>query len=150
MQAKRMGRWRSDEQGASIIETALISLFLLLLLAGAVDIGRAFYGFIVVTNAAREGARLASRLPCADANRAALRAAIVEAVKDETDSISAGTTVVVTITPDPVSEHCAAAGTPIDVTVSYDFTTIMASVLGVSEFPISNSASMVAFGNDQG
>lgn len=150
MNAQRMGEGQASERGSSVIEAALVTLLLLLLLAGAVDIGRAFYGFIVVTNAAREGARLATRLPCTSANLLLLHNAILAAVDAEADGLGEDTTVITTITPDPLGTGCAAAGTPIKVSVSYQLPTIMASVLGFSEITISNSASMVAFGNDQG
>ena len=65
---KRRIRWglrgASDERGQAVLETALVSVVLLLLFAGAVDVGRMFYHYINITNAAREGARAAVRQPC--------------------------------------------------------------------------------------
>lgn len=46
------------ESGAAAVEFALVLPLLLILLAGIVDFGRAFYTQVVLTNAAREGARL--------------------------------------------------------------------------------------------
>ena len=71
---------RATKRGQAVLETALISVVMLLLFAGAVDVGRMFYHYINVTNAAREGARTASRLPCdpaLTASRTAVRNAIV-------------------------------------------------------------------------
>jgi Flp pilus assembly protein TadG len=48
------------QQGQSLVETAVIVPILLLLLAAVIDFGRAFDAYIVLTNAAREGARFAS------------------------------------------------------------------------------------------
>lgn len=45
------------ERGQSLVETAVVLPILLLLLAAVVDFGRAFDAYIVLTNAAREGAR---------------------------------------------------------------------------------------------
>jgi Flp pilus assembly protein TadG len=53
-------RFRTNERGAELIEMALILPLLLAMLAGIVDFGRMFQRMEVTTNAAREGARLAS------------------------------------------------------------------------------------------
>ena len=50
-------RWRSEE-GAEIIEFALVAPLLILLFAAIVDFGNMFRSFEAVTNAAREGARV--------------------------------------------------------------------------------------------
>ncbi len=57
---------REDKQstaksGQSIVEFALVLPFLLLLLLGMADVGYAFYDYILLTGANREGVRLASR-----------------------------------------------------------------------------------------
>ena len=46
------------------MEFAIVLPLLVLILAGMVDVGRAFNSYMVITNAAREGARAASRLSC--------------------------------------------------------------------------------------
>jgi Flp pilus assembly protein TadG len=51
------GGWRSDA-GAELIEFAIVVPLLVLLLAGIFDFGMMFRSFEVVTNAAREGARV--------------------------------------------------------------------------------------------
>ena len=53
-------RFRQNERGAELIEFALVLPLLLAMLAGIVDFGRMFQRLEVTTNAAREGARLAS------------------------------------------------------------------------------------------
>ena len=50
-------RWRSEE-GAELIEFALVAPLLILLFAAIVDFGNMFRSFEAVTNAAREGARV--------------------------------------------------------------------------------------------
>jgi Flp pilus assembly protein TadG len=50
-------RWRDTEVGQTLVEFSLILPFMLLLLFALVDFGRAFYTWLLVTNAAREGAR---------------------------------------------------------------------------------------------
>jgi Flp pilus assembly protein TadG len=51
-------RTRQD-RGASAVEFALVLPLLLLVIAGIVDFGRAFFTQVILTNAAREGARAA-------------------------------------------------------------------------------------------
>ena len=50
-------RWQSEE-GSELIEFALVTPILILLLAGIFDFGMMFRSYEVVTNAAREGARV--------------------------------------------------------------------------------------------
>jgi Flp pilus assembly protein TadG len=51
---------RSRERGAELIEFALVLPLILILLMGIFDFGLAFQRYEIITNAAREGARLAS------------------------------------------------------------------------------------------
>jgi Flp pilus assembly protein TadG len=60
MDAMTFRRLRGNERGAELIEFALVLPLLLAMLAGIVDFGRMFQRLEVTTNAAREGARLAS------------------------------------------------------------------------------------------
>jgi len=53
----RRPRWQSEE-GSELIEFALVTPILVLLLAGIFDFGNMFRSYEVVTNAAREGARV--------------------------------------------------------------------------------------------
>jgi Flp pilus assembly protein TadG len=60
MAAMTLRRLRGNERGAELIEFALVLPLLLGMLAGIVDFGRLFQRLEVTTNAAREGARLAT------------------------------------------------------------------------------------------
>lgn len=55
------GKRQSEATGQSIVEFALVLPFLLLLILGIADLGYAFYDYIEVVGANREGIRLASR-----------------------------------------------------------------------------------------
>ena len=59
---------KREERGAALVEFALALPLLLVVLAGIVDFGFVFQRYEVVTNAAREGARLAT-LPGYDDDR---------------------------------------------------------------------------------
>jgi Flp pilus assembly protein TadG len=54
------------KKGQALVEVALLGIFLALLLAGAVDFGRAFFTSVVVTNMAGEGAAYAALYPDQD------------------------------------------------------------------------------------
>ena len=62
-QRRASGDQRRRERGQSLVETAVVLPILLLLLAATVDFGRAFDAYIVLTNAAREGARFGAVNP---------------------------------------------------------------------------------------
>jgi Flp pilus assembly protein TadG len=140
------------EEGANLVEMALVSLFLLVLAAGTIDFGGAFHDYIMIRNAAREGARLAARLPC-KAGDGDLATAIKAAVLRETDTGLMGQNSLqdtdVEIDPDPVDDGCAVPGEPIRVTVTYDYPTAMGGLLGVGPLQLRAQASMAFFGNDQ-
>jgi Flp pilus assembly protein TadG len=53
-------RLRQSDQGAELIEMAIVTPLLLLLILGMVDFGFLFQQYVVLTNAAVEGARVAS------------------------------------------------------------------------------------------
>ena len=85
-----------SERGQNLVELALVLPLLILLLAGIADVGRAFFSYIQLTNAAREGARAASRLPCyseasgipgAAAQRLVYAERIRDAVRAEVDDV---------------------------------------------------------------
>jgi len=58
--AKRSARWH--ERGSSLVEGALVAIFILIpLLAGAIDFGRAYFLSIEVANAAKAGAQFGAQ-----------------------------------------------------------------------------------------
>ena len=61
-------RGRDDrERGQALVEFSMVMPIMLLLLFSLVDFGRAFYSWLLITNAAREGARVAAtQLPLTD------------------------------------------------------------------------------------
>ena len=51
---------RRKKKGQALVEFALVGVFLALLLAAAVDLGRVFYTGVIVVNMAGEGAAYAA------------------------------------------------------------------------------------------
>jgi Flp pilus assembly protein TadG len=56
-------RYRRGARGQSLVETALSLTILLLVFSGAVDLGRAFFAWVQLNNAATEGAHWAATYP---------------------------------------------------------------------------------------
>jgi len=126
---------RHDRRGTSTVEMALVLMLLLLLIAGVVDVGRAFNNYIIVTNASREGARYAARFPH-------YATGIVAATKAE--AVDSG------VPPDSITVSIDGlngdAGASISVTAAYNLTTIMGGILGFSDIPMQATTEMVIFG----
>lgn len=54
---------RTSGRGQALVEMALLLPILLLLFAGLIELGFSFYDYLVVVNAAREGARYGAKMP---------------------------------------------------------------------------------------
>jgi Flp pilus assembly protein TadG len=82
-----MNAFRRNESGQTLVEFALIASLLFLVLFGIIEFGRIFHAYLVVTSAAREGARKAAVTGTA----ADIEAAIVAAVASLSDNVVART-----------------------------------------------------------
>lgn len=60
---KRTNLQPNSERGQSLVEFALGATFILLMLAGSLDLGRAYFSFISLRDAAQEGALYGSLEP---------------------------------------------------------------------------------------
>lgn len=111
--------WRDTDAGQSLVEFAMILPLMLVLLFGLVDFGRAFYSWLVITNAAREGARVgAVQQPSG-------------AINDRiTESASGIDMAKLTVS---LTNVQGARGTPVEVDLTYDFdyVTPIGGILGL-------------------
>ena len=120
----------------ALVEFALLLPLLLVLIIGAMDLGRVFYFKIILTNAAREGANYLSRNPADYTNT-------LSAIITEGDSSG------VTIMADEVTwAGCCAVGSPVVITIEKDVDLVFGGFLntmGIIDGPltISSSVSMV-------
>ena len=105
------------------------------MLAGVLDLGRAFNNYIVLTNAAREGARYASHFPHFEGGIKA--AAIREA---------AGSGVTLVDTDITVVGLNAPPGAPIEVGVETQVPTVMGNLIGTDSLTLRSRTVMVVFG----
>jgi Flp pilus assembly protein TadG len=120
---------------------ALALFILAFLLMGVVDFGRAFHHYIVITNAAREGARFGSRIP--DDDDLIKEAAIDEAANSGVDI---STPEVASITLTPASPADRTSGTPLNVTINYTYTTVIGGLIGLPRLNIRTETEMRVFG----
>lgn len=134
------------ERGANLVELALILPFLLLLIAAIADFGRAFNSYIVINNAAREGARFGGRVDHTDA----IDTYILNAVYQEADNsgLNLRDPSVATITIEP-AWNARPANTPMTVTVEYTMTTFFTGIVGLAEIPMRSQSVMVMYGSTQ-
>lgn len=118
--------FRTGEQGQAIVEMALTLPLLLLIVFGMFDFGLLFQKFEVVTNAAREGARLAVLTSEYTTTDAQSRALDYLASGGISGSCSAGTagSVCVTVTPGTTTISGTSPAVTVNemvVTVEYDY-----------------------------
>jgi hypothetical protein len=116
------------------VEFAFVLPLLALLLVAVVDVGRGFHHYIVITNAAREGARRASRYPDQDA---IIRSAVVgEAANSGVDLVEGGNVEI------SINGFGGDRGDPISVSVHYTYTTLIGGLVGLPEIPMANRTEM--------
>ncbi|MEN6524323.1 MAG: TadE/TadG family type IV pilus assembly protein [Anaerolineaceae bacterium] len=117
----------------ALVEFALLLPLLLVLILGAMDLGRVFYFKIILTNAAREGANYLSRNP-ADYNNT------LNAIITEGDSSG------VTITAGEVTwAGCCTVGSPVVITIDKDVDLIFdgfLNAMGIIDGPVTISSSV--------
>lgn len=131
--AKRHGK----SQGQALVETALVTVFLLLLLSVAVDVGRAFFTVVALQNAVGEGALYGSAFPARWASTGRYRYPNPDNIdyRTKNESVNSPWLVAsqVTVRTRFVTPG-GAAGTPIEVSATYPFQLIgpLPGLLGFS------------------
>ena len=108
--------------GQALVELALVTTVMFLLLVGALDLGRVFYGQIVVTDAAKEGALVASQGGTyTDSVGSAVTAAKGGFVQVSAPNVTVAPT---TIPNKPCGDAASSTTPPVTVTVKAPFTAI--------------------------
>ena len=120
-----------SQLGANLVELALIVPLLLLLLVGVSDLGRAYFTYITMINAAREGARYGVDQP--GDHGGIIARVFSEAEANGVDLAGAQIDVAET-----------GPSHPVTVTVTLEFDVIMGGVLGTPTFPIQAHATFAA------
>jgi len=104
-----------SERGAELVEFALVTPLMLVLIGGIVDFARLFQSYEVVTNAAREGSRLAS-FPGYDLNNYATVRTRINQYIAAGGATGAHTTVIAV---EPINLGGGAVGSGVRVTITY-------------------------------
>ena len=121
------------EQGQNLVEFALSLALLVLIILGIFDLGRVFNAYIIITNAAREGAYYGAMHP-EDA------AGIVAHVSQEAQGSGIALTAAnVTVSTSGVK------GTPMRVTVHHDFALFSSVLPGIQTIRLQRSVEMVIY-----
>jgi hypothetical protein len=121
--------------GQELVEFALVLPLLLLVVFGAVDLGRLFHAYITISNAAREGARYGIIYP--EDTAGILTITRREAQASGLDLNPAVSAVIVSF-PQGIGQQ-----SPIRVTVTYHFHLILAGILTNEDLTLSRSAEMM-------
>ncbi len=131
-------RVRKPTRGQGLVEFALVLPLLVLIIFGVLDLGRAFYSLIAITNAAREGARYGAYH--ADDMTGVITATRREAIGSGIDLSSSPINVTCPDYIDPVG--MCDRGEPITVSVRYDFELVLGWLLP-SPIQMTREASMM-------
>ena len=127
----------TNERGQSLAEMALMMSFLLILLVGIVDLGRGFFVYLALRDAAQEGALFGSTDPTNNTDIEARVRNSSSLLENLSEDLNANTNVVITI----VGSACTGGG--ITVRVSYDNFPItmpfLGSIIGRQTVPISTA-----------
>ena len=109
-------RWARSERGQALLETAITLPLLLFVAVGIIEFGRAYQTWQVLTNAAREGARVAVLPGTADAS-------VTTRVQDylEAGQLTGASEATVAITRNNVISIGTGTATASSVVVSYPF-----------------------------
>jgi Flp pilus assembly protein TadG len=133
-----------NERGANLVEMAIVLPFLLLLLAGVIDLGRAFYTYLSLTNAVREGARFAAKLPYQDNEDAIVELVIARVREEPMQSVPADAIIV----EKPIQGLGGPKGSPVTVRANLLFDPILGPFIGRETITITTEATMRIFGVD--
>ncbi len=120
---KKIDISRINQNGQSMVELAVSLVFLLLLIAGVVDLGRTFFTHIALSDAAQEGALYGS-IDADIKTDTDVEARVEDVLSDRVDP----TDLTVSVTPSLSSSSCA--GDTIQVTVTFENFPITMPFLG--------------------
>ena len=148
-------RGQSSERGQSLVELAASLVVLLLLLSGVLDIGRAFFTFVTIENAAGEGALFAAYHPTwvtyddavgGGASSPEYNNVTYRAAHESPTGVVDWSRAVVSVDAPVLS-----AGQPVTVTVSYSYTLLtpfIGNIVGSDSLPLNATAAQMILSVD--
>ena len=127
----------SSQHGQDMVEFAIVLPLLLLILFGAVDLGRVFHAAITITNVAREGVRHGSIFP--DKLDEIEGVAQAEALNSGIDLSSS---VISTTCTDLNTDGTCDSGFPIRVTITYNFDLLFGGIINLPQIQLTRYVEM--------
>jgi Flp pilus assembly protein TadG len=133
---------KRSARGQSLVEFAITLPILLLIMVGILDLGRVYFAYISLTNAAREGARWGAAHPTDNSG-------IVTHATNEVDgNIVKPTDLTINVTCNPCTpgpSDTPGINNPIVVNVTYSFHLITTYIFGGGTILLQTSAQMVIY-----
>ncbi len=137
------------DHGQSLVEVALTLPLLFLILFGTIDLGRAYFAYVTITNASREGARYGMT----DSTSSTYSSDITQRAVNATDGVIGASNVDVKCASpgsdptDPTNYDSCSSISPqpdgsVQVTVNYTFQFATLYLFGLSNITISNYTRM--------
>jgi len=128
-----ISKLKKSPRGQSLVEMALVIPILIIVLFGILEFGRIFHSYLVITHAAREGARFG------------VISKDVDQIKQKVRDTSGGINLQLgDIDVNPSANDNLTTGVPLTVTVDYEvelFTPVLADILP-NPVPLSASSTM--------
>jgi hypothetical protein len=155
----------NNRKGQAVVEIAVLGVFLALLLAAAVDFGRAYFTATVVENMAGEGAAYAAKFPSNDVASPSCAGSVLPSnnIQDRARQVAtdrgmvihrpsqADVRVEVLGYQNPTDCRLRCAGTAIKVTVTYHINDLfLPGLLGMRSITIRKSATQMIIDNGPG
>ena len=126
-------RLAKSEQGQALVEMALMTPILLILIAGIVEAGRAFVIYVQLENASREGARAGVLVPKLTSDiQAATRRELPTEIANAVNVVVTCSSGITSTFLDCVTSFPPNSGDKIAVSVSYNYEPIMPIVNGIT------------------
>lgn len=158
-QGSQIKRLRKRSRGQAVVEMALLGLLLAMLLAAAVDFGRAYYTAVVIENMAGEGAAYAAMYPerelgdssCsleAYTDSASIQRRVRDLAKDRglvidaEDRATSAIKVTVGNNIKACSKRCKGEAITVEIKYSLD-DLFLPGIIGIKEIPITQSATQL-------
>ena len=145
-------RNRVKARGQALVEFALMGLVLGMLLAAAIDFGRAYYTALIVENMAGEGAHYGAKFPANDIldQSCTVGLTVNQNIQDRARRVAADRGLVIhqptqaDIVVTPTNCHLRCPGVQLKVTVTYRITDLfLPSLLGMNSITIKKSATQM-------
>ncbi len=130
----------SSARGQGLVELAVLLPILLLLIVGAVDMGRMYFAFMTIKNASREAAYVGTTWPPEDGSSTAKIQA--RAIQEATGTVDVSKMAITSSCPSGCTP-----GSPVRVSITYDFQMVTTFMFGAGPIRLSTYTEMEIVGH---